>query len=61
MQLNLERPDYDYFLRGADGEAALVNERRLTTSFVIAPDKLIEEWPVRDARRLSADDLAIWT
>jgi uncharacterized protein len=58
MQLNLERPDYEYFLRGADGAAALVNERRLTASFVIAPDTLVEDWLPRDARELSADDLA---
>lgn len=58
MQLNLERPDYEYFLRGADGAAALVNERRLTASFVIAPDTLVEDWPPRDARALVADDLA---
>lgn len=58
MQLNLERPDHEYFLRGADGQAALVNERRLTASFVIAPDRLVEDWSARDARTLSADDLA---
>ena len=29
MQLNLERPDYTWFLRGADGRHALVNEREL--------------------------------
>ena len=57
MQLNLERPDYRYFLRGADGEGALVNERRLTSGFVIAPDALIEDWPVRDARTMTATDL----
>jgi len=58
MQLTLERPDHDYFLRGADGQAARVNDRRLTASFVIAPNALIEAWPARDARALTADDLA---
>lgn len=57
MQFNLERPDYAYFLRGADGVGALVNERRLTRSFVIAPDALVEDWPVRDAASMSAADL----
>lgn len=57
MQLNLERPDYLYFLRGADGTAALVNDRRLSRSFVIAPNALIEDWPVRDARTLAPADL----
>jgi uncharacterized protein len=58
MQLNLERPDHEYFLRGADGDAALVNDRRLTASFVLAPDRLIEDWSARDARTLFAEDLA---
>lgn len=57
MQLHLERPDYDYFLRGADGGHALVNERRLETSFVIAPDRLVEDWAVRDVRTMAAVDL----
>ena len=50
MHLTLERPDHEFFLRGADGAGALVNERRLTASFVIAPNALIEAWPVNDAR-----------
>ena len=57
MQLNLERPDYQYFLRGADGGSALVNERRLTASFIIAPEALVENWPVRDASSLAPTDL----
>ena len=46
MQLTLEHPDHEFVLRGADGTSALVNDRRLTTSFVLAPDRLIEDWPV---------------
>lgn len=57
MPLHLERPDYTWFLRGANGDGALVNERRLTASFVIAPDALVESWPVRDAAAMSPDDL----
>ncbi len=57
MQLNLERPDYQYFLRGADGTGALVNGHRLQASFVIAPEVLVEDWPVRDARALAPADL----
>ena len=33
MQLTLERPDYAYTLRGADGRHALVNERSLEASW----------------------------
>ena len=57
MQLTLERPDYRYFLRGADGDGALVNDRRLTASFVLAPDALVVDWPVRDARTMATADL----
>jgi uncharacterized protein len=57
MQLNLERPDYTYFLRGADGRQALVNDRILDRSFIIAPDSLIESWPVHDAATLSPADI----
>lgn len=58
MQLNLERPDYTFFLRGADGRHALVNERTLDRSFVISPESLIEDWPVAEAAAMQPDDLA---
>ncbi len=57
MLLHLERPDHAYFLRGADGASALVNERRLTSSFVLAPDTLVEDWAAHDAAILSPADL----
>lgn len=58
MQLTLEHPDHEFFLRGADGGSALVNERRLESSFVLAPDRLVEDWAVADVGTLGADDLA---
>ncbi len=57
MQLTLEQPDHEFLLRGADGSAARVNDRVLDRSFVIAPDRLIEDWPVTDARALEPADL----
>ena len=57
MQLNLERPDYAFTLRGADGNHALVNDRVLRSSFVIAPDTLVEDWPVSDAGTMQASHL----
>ena len=57
MQLHLERPDYQYFLRGADGASVLVNERRLHTSFVLTPNDLIEAWTVRDVATMTPADL----
>lgn len=58
MQLNLERPDYTWYLRGADGRHALVNEREIIASFVIAPEALVEDWPVTDAKTMEPGDLA---
>ena len=57
MQLTLERPDYDFFLRGADGASALVNERKLERSFVISPRALVENWPVGDIAAMAPADL----
>ena len=57
MQLNLERPDYQYFLRGADGRQALVNERTLTRSFIVSPEALVEEWGVTNATAMQPADL----
>jgi uncharacterized protein len=54
MQLNLEHPDHEFLLRGADGSIAVVNDRRLTSSFIVSPDRLIDTWAVTDPRALSA-------
>jgi uncharacterized protein len=57
MQLHLERPDHEFFLRGADGAHALVNERRIERSFVIAPDALVEDWKVEAVASMRVADL----
>jgi uncharacterized protein len=57
MQLNLEHPDHEFLLRGADGAVAVVNERRLTRSFLLTPDRLVEDWAVDDVRNLQPADL----
>jgi uncharacterized protein len=57
MQLNLERPDYTWYLRGAEGNHALVNDRVLRRSFAICPDTLIEDWPVTSAATLEPAQL----
>lgn len=56
MPLTQELPDYHYALRSADGMRARVNDRILTSSFIISPDKLIEDWST--ARILTAADMA---
>ncbi|TYT25216.1 hypothetical protein FZO89_02410 [Luteimonas viscosa] len=57
MQLVHEQPDFEFFLRGADGRGARVNDRRLDASFIVAPDRLLEHWPVTDALTLRVGDL----
>lgn len=57
MQLTLERPDYAYALRSADGTSAVVNDHTLRTSFIIAPDTLVQDWPVTDIATLATTDL----
>lgn len=58
MQLTLENPDHTYVLRGADGQSALVNDRRLTASFVVSPESLIEDWPLTTVGLLTPELLA---
>ena len=57
MQLTLENPDHHYVLRSVDGRSALVNERRLTSSFAVSSEALIEDWPVADVATLTPDML----
>lgn len=57
MQLVHEQPDFEFFLRGADGRSALVSDRRLEASFIVAPDRLVEGWAVEDVTRLQVSDL----
>ena len=57
MQLNLEHPDHEFLLRGADGESVRVNERTLTASFVLSPDRLVEGWPVREVKAMTPENL----
>ena len=47
MLLVEEKPDFDYVMRGADGHSARVNDEVLARSFIITPDRLIRDWPVR--------------
>jgi len=57
MQLNLEHPDHEFFLRGADGACVRVNERQITASFVLSPHRLVEDWPVREVKAMTPQDL----
>lgn len=56
MHLNHEIPDYSFVLRAADGRSAKVNDRVLTTSFILSPSQLVEDWAVADT--LTVEDVA---
>jgi len=57
MQLSHEIPDYAFTLRGADGHSARVNERELVSSFIVTPQVLVEDWPVRGIADLQLEQL----
>ena len=57
MQLNHEVPDYAFTLRGADGQSARVNDRELARSFIVTPQALVEDWPVRSIAGLGIEHL----
>ncbi|GGK10208.1 Mth938-like domain-containing protein [Luteimonas terricola] len=57
MDLVQERPDYDYVLRAADGSSALVNDRQLGSSFILAPDRLVEDWAAAPITELTPEQL----
>lgn len=57
MQFSRELPDYTYSLRSADGHHAQVNDRALSRSFILAPNNLVEDWPVASVAELRAEDL----
>lgn len=59
MLLSRELPDYSYSLRSADGHQARVNDQVLTRSFVLAPDKLVEDWPVPSIAALTPEHLTV--
>ncbi|KRE99497.1 hypothetical protein ASG87_13895 [Frateuria sp. Soil773] len=54
MDLSLDRPGEYLFVRRVDERAITVVDRELTRSFLLAPDRLVEDWPVGDAGMLDA-------
>lgn len=54
MLLVEEKPDFEFYLRSADGREARVNDRRLVRSFIVSPRRLIEDWPVSGLEALDA-------
>ena len=48
MELNLERPRDYLFVRKADAHTVTVVDRPFTASIILARDKVIDDWGVRD-------------
>lgn len=60
MELQLEHPgDYPY-VRHVDKDAITIvyrELRRLDASFILTPERVIEDWPVTDVRQMQPTDI----
>ncbi|SEI84966.1 Mth938-like domain-containing protein [Frateuria terrea] len=52
MDLSLERPEGYLFIRRVGERSITVVDRELQTSFLLAPDKVVEPWAVDDVTAL---------
>ena len=52
MDLSFERPEGYLFIRRVGERSVTVMDRELSTSFLLAPDRLVEGWPVADVAAL---------
>jgi uncharacterized protein len=57
MDLSLDRPGDYLYVRRVGEHAITVNDRELVRSFLLAPDRIVENWPVSQAEVLGADDV----
>jgi len=49
MQLTQDRAEGYLFVRACTARAVTIVDRKLTRSFVLAPDQVVEDWPVTTA------------
>lgn len=54
MDLSLERPEGYLFVRRVGDHSVTLIDRELSSSFLLAPDQVIENWPVDAASTLDA-------
>jgi uncharacterized protein len=52
MDISLDRPEGYLFVRRVGIESITLIDRELRASFLLAPDRAIENWPVTDAAAL---------
>ncbi|MFZ9311885.1 MAG: Mth938-like domain-containing protein [Arenimonas sp.] len=57
MQITLENPDYRYICRGVSASGVRVNDREISTSFLLGPNVLVENWPLTD---IGTSDPEVW-
>ena len=55
MDLSLDRPETFLFVRRVAADRVTVVDRDLDASFVLAPDRLVDGWPVSDAAALEPE------
>lgn len=53
MQLIQDRAEGYFFIRACNPKSIIVIDRELHASFVISPDRVIENWPVNTVAALS--------
>lgn len=54
MELSLQRPDSPFFVRRLSPHSVTVVDRELARSFLLAPDLVVEDWPVSSLAELDA-------
>ncbi len=52
MDLSLDRPEGYLFVRRVAPHGITVVDRELNTSFILSPERAIEDWPVSSATQL---------
>ena len=52
MQLSHDLPEGFLFFRRCTDDSATIVDRVVTRSFLLAPDRLIEDWPVANVDQL---------
>jgi uncharacterized protein len=55
MDLSLDQPEGYLAVRRVDAGSVTLVDRQLQHSFLLCPDKAVENWPVDDARMLEAE------
>lgn len=59
MQLTHDRAEGYFFIRAVRENAIVVMDRELTSSFLVAPDQVIEEWPPAAITELDGNAIQI--